>query len=343
MRFKPNRLIRSGIALVVLIGVLGACSSGDDLGSFESDDNASSSRAVNLPPSADQQQVADTDTLITVNNQTGQRSPAQPQEQPTQQRIILRNASITVTVDDVAATVEALQNHAIAVGGWVLQSNLTAQFDEATGETSYGTASVSFRVPATGLDATLVFVRDLARYVSREVVTGEDVTATYVDLSSELTALRAAETRLQQLVDEATDVDGVLAVLQELERIRTDIETIEGRLRFYDESAAFSRVEVDVNQYRPTDADARDDDDGGGLSLAIGDQFRDGLYHAGQLATGLGNVLAFLIGLVGPFAPLVVVAGWGVRRWHSRRPRRVNPPTPQMGPSNDPPTMTDPD
>jgi len=77
-----------------------------------------------------------------------------------------------------------------------------------------------------------------------ENVSGQDVTADYVDLSSRLKNLEAAEAQLRKIMDGATDTTDVLKVYEQLTNIRGQIEQVKGRMQFYERSAAMSTISL---------------------------------------------------------------------------------------------------
>ncbi|MCJ7696303.1 MAG: DUF4349 domain-containing protein, partial [Anaerolineaceae bacterium] len=58
--------------------------------------------------------------------------------------------------------------------------------------------------------------------------------------------LEAAEAQLVDLLNSATDLEYVLEVFRELTSIRSQIEVLEGRIKYLSEAAALSSISVDV-------------------------------------------------------------------------------------------------
>ena len=175
---------------------------------------------------------------------------------PAQQRIIVRTVDLRLTVSDVAAAVDAVAALAVEAGGWVVNSDRSARHG----------GSIAIRVPAEALDATIRRLRELALAVESETSTSQDVTDEYVDLQSRLTGLRAAETRLLELMAQAASVKDALSVQSELSNLQTQIERIEGRLKYLEQTAAYSLVKIAL-QVPPADLPA---DAGPDRALAAG-------------------------------------------------------------------------
>jgi hypothetical protein len=130
--------------------------------------------------------------------------------------------------------------------GYVVNSN---QWNSTSDGQTYINASVMVRVPAERLDEMMQKVRDLAADpktgVLSETVTGEDVTAEYVDSQARLRNLKAAEAQLVELLDQAPDLEYTLDIFRELTEIRSQIEVLEGRIKYLEESAALSALSVE--------------------------------------------------------------------------------------------------
>lgn len=153
-----------------------------------------------------------------------------------QERIIVRTVDMTLIVDSVAGSIDEIADLATRSGGWVVASDRSAKHR----------GFVSIRVPADSLDGSIESLRNLATDVESEITSSQDVTDEFVDLSSRLLNLEATETALLRLLDRATKVEDALAVQRELTRVQEDIERIQGRLKFLQETAAFSLINIQL-------------------------------------------------------------------------------------------------
>ena len=151
-----------------------------------------------------------------------------------QQRIIIRTVNMQLVVREIAGSVDDISLLAKNAGGWVVSSNRSAKH----------IGSVAVRVPADQLDAFVLSLRNLAVEVDSESSTSRDVTTEYVDYKSELTVLHATEETLLGFLDQARSVEDALAVQRELSKLQANIESIQGRIKFLEETAAFSLVSV---------------------------------------------------------------------------------------------------
>ena len=98
-----------------------------------------------------------------------------------------------------------------------------------------------FRVPAASFDDALLGLGRLGK-IKDESSQGDDITEQYVDLAARLGAKIRQEARYLEILNEAKSVDEILQVERELDRIRAEIESMEGTLRFYDDRTDLATI-----------------------------------------------------------------------------------------------------
>jgi len=170
-------------------------------------------------------------------------------------RVILKNASVNITVSDPTTKVSEISAMAESMGGWVVSSNSYSSVNNAGEPITYG--SITVRVPAERLSETIERIKADVISVESESINGQDVTQEYVDLSSQLTNLQATERQLQSVMETARRVEDVLAVQRELTNVQGQIETIQGRLKYFDEASSFSSIQVDIRPPMPGAVEAQ--------------------------------------------------------------------------------------
>jgi hypothetical protein len=160
----------------------------------------------------------------------------------TVERMVIRNADLSVVVKDPEKSMEEIGKMAVEMGGYVISSNVYQSYSPSGNPVPE--ASVSVRVPAEKLDEALKKIKDSAVEVQNENVSGQDVTSQYVDLESQLKNLEAAEGQLVEIMSKATTTEDVMNVFNQLTSIRGQIEVIKGQMKYFEESAALSAVTV---------------------------------------------------------------------------------------------------
>ena len=151
-----------------------------------------------------------------------------------QQRIIVRTVDLALVVSDVSAAIEDAGALAERLGGWVVSSEHSRKH----------AGSVTLRVPADSLDDAIDSLRAMAVEIDHEIATSQDVTDEYVDLNSRLRNLDATEQALLSLLEKADKVEDALAVQRELTFVQEQVEVIQGRVKYLEQTAAYSLVNV---------------------------------------------------------------------------------------------------
>jgi len=155
------------------------------------------------------------------------------------ERLIIRNASLSLVVPDTEAALDEINGLVDELGGYVVDSS-TYQYQEGL------RASITLRIPAESLDVALERVRGLATEVRNEHISGQDVTEEYVDRQSSLRHLEATEERLLEFLEEAEDTEAALAVYEQLRQVEAEIEHVKGRIQYLEQSAAMATVNLDI-------------------------------------------------------------------------------------------------
>ena len=245
-------------------------------------------------------------------------SAAQP---PATDRLVIKNADLTIVVADPASGMTAIMNMANTMGGYVVSSK---SYRTQTQNGDLPQANVVVRVPATKLDDALAtihkLVKDPTTDIQSENISGQDVTADYVDLQSRLTSLQNTQEQLIKIQDSATKTEDVLAVFNQISAINQQIEQTKGQIKYYEDSAAMSAISVQLLALA-------------GISpISIGGWQPVGVVRdAFQALIDVGKALLVVaIWLVVFFAPLGLIfffpGRWLWRAIRRRQPRRYPQP-----------------
>jgi hypothetical protein len=235
-----------------------------------------------------------------------------------QQRLIIRNAEMTIVATDTEAALTQIAQMAENGGGWVVSSNVY-QSSETT-KTGY----VQIRVPSEGFQSVLDAIAGLAVRVESLSTSGQDVTEEYVDLSSQLANLEATAARVRAFLDDATRVEDALAVNAELSRLENDIAIIKGRMQYLQQSSAFSSITVNVTP----DELSQPIVVAGWQPSGVAKQAIETLVSALQ---ALANLVIWLVIVALPILLLILIP-FALILWLIRRLRRRERPTPPPPP-----------
>jgi hypothetical protein len=225
------------------------------------------------------------------------------------QRVIIRNASMTVLIKDAAAELKPLGEIAARYGGFVAQSG----FSKGVGGSISG--SVRLRVEAAHLDEALDAIRQRAIEVRELNISSDDVTGEVVDVEARLRNLRSAEAQLLSIMQQAKKTEDVMSVFGQLTQTRGEIEQGLGRLKVLRESAALSTVNLTLE----ADAASRPVEVAGWKPTGTVKRAIESLIAALQ---GLADVLIWSSIVL---LPLAMILFWPLRalwRWSRQRRQR---------------------
>jgi len=169
---------------------------------------------------------------------SGSALAQQPDAQ--RQRLLVKTASMTVVVPLMADAIAAATRAVEQLGGYVRDSRVEKD----------APARLDLRVPADKLTQALDVFAALGEERSRSV-SSADVTEEVADADAELANARALRDRLRALLARAKDVKDVLAVEQELTRLQTQIDTLEGRLERLHKDVALSAISLRLEPKEP--------------------------------------------------------------------------------------------
>jgi chromosome segregation ATPase len=230
-------------------------------------------------------------------------------------RVVVRTGSRTIVVNDPAQAAQVIAQLAQDMGGFVVSMDLS-QTTYPGIDRPLNQGNVTVRVPATRLDEALQKIEALAVEVRQRNETGQDVTAQYTDLQARLQNLQSAESQLRQIMASATKTEDVLAVYNQLVQVQGEIESLQGQIRYLDETSSFAQISVELEPYVPSQP------------LQIGGWHPSGTAREALQALVIGLqrlgdavIWAGICGL--PFLLLLAIPGsliaWAVRRQLRRR------------------------
>ena len=152
-----------------------------------------------------------------------------------QQRIVVRTMDISLVVAGaIQGSIDRVAELAEGMGGWTVSSQ---RHDDFSG-------SIAVRVPAERLDEAIEWLRNIAVEVDSENSTSTDVTAEYFDTQSRVRNLRATETALLNLLEQASNARDALEIRLSLSEVQGELEVLLGRIKLLEETSAFSLVRV---------------------------------------------------------------------------------------------------
>jgi hypothetical protein len=160
------------------------------------------------------------------------------------QRMVIKNADLSIVVDDPLIKLDQISAMAEEMGGFVVDSNVWQ--NTLSNGVKVPHVNITIRVPVERLVDAMDQIKSEVSEITSENVSGQDVTGDYTDLESRLRNLEAAEKQLQLIMDEAVETEDVLQVYNNLVNVREQIEVIKGQMKYYKDAARLSRISIDI-------------------------------------------------------------------------------------------------
>jgi hypothetical protein len=141
--------------------------------------------------------------------------------------------------------------------------------------------------------------------VQNEHISGQDVSAQYVDLQARLANQEAQRDAMLALLKRAQSVSDIIAIQTQLGQITQQIEELKGQIQYLDHNTAFSTVTVNILEAgAPAATQAQDS---WGLVTALTDAAHNFVTTINYIVSGLGAI-----------GPIVILLGAGYLLWRRR-------------------------
>lgn len=219
----------------------------------------------------------------------GQSSPV------TIERKLIKNGSIEFEVGSVTDTKEKINSLVKEAGGYISSDNQ----NNYSGSPRFEQVA---RIPADKLDDFVSKIEALAKKVDSKSISTQDVTEEFIDVETRLATKKELETRYRELLKQAKSVKDIIEVEAQLNNVRSEIESMEGRLKYLNSQVSFSTLNISYYQ------------------VASGNYgFASRFFNS--FGEGWRNLLDFIIGLFAawPFVIIIGVGAWLFIRWRRKR------------------------
>lgn len=218
-----------------------------------------------------------------------QREPSKEQVVPMRDqavgRQLIKEGNISFECENVLHTKAAVEEICKSLGAYT----------SSEGQDSYGehlTYRQTIRVPSAKFDTLLSHLEKLAIKIESKDISTRDVTEEFIDLDTRLKTKKELEDRYREILKQAHNVQEVLAVEREIGNVRSEIESMEGRLNYLKDRIALSTLTINYYQLVPS-------------NFGFGSKF------VNSFSRGWENLLSFLIGIMSLW-PFMLLLGLGV-------------------------------
>lgn len=218
-------------------------------------------------------------------------------------RKVITQGYIQLKVKSLKEVSEKITLVAETAGGFIESSSYN--------ENNQGYASLVLRIPAKDYQKIFDQVQKMGKLEAKET-NGQDVTMKSVDLEARLKTLETQEERLLALLEKGKDLEEILKIETELQRVRQEIETVTAELKTLNDlvDLATLRVELYQTNVEPVSASSLETPGFKGVFKGAYNALIDSL---NQMIKLLGQTIVFLGGAL----PYLVVLGlmYGIYYW----------------------------
>ncbi|MGG5505818.1 MULTISPECIES: DUF4349 domain-containing protein [unclassified Myroides] len=216
-------------------------------------------------------------------------------------RKIIKNGNIRFETSHALETRKEITANLTRYQGYLAQDNAETYGNRIT-------YTLTLRVPAENFELLLASISTTAKKIEQQDVQATDVTEEFIDVESRLHTKKELENRYKALLNKANKIEEILAIEKEIEALRSDIESYEGRLNYLKNSVAYSTLTVVFyEKTQPT-------------TTAFGSEFLTAFKE------GWSNLVSFTLGLfyIWPFILITLGVLYLVRRRIKRRKNKKN-------------------
>ena len=321
IRVRSHRTAAAiGAALLATLA-LAACAGGDDSAGSSADSAASSPQAGFSDESGGR--AADSGNTPSSAGSPGKGASGSSADPVTtanlaaSQDSLARRASIALKVKNIGQAVAKVRATTATAQGIVLSENIgTAAGDAPLAEsakvtaTTYGEITIS--VPSAELDRVIAELGSVGTVI-RSTSSSENVGGQIVDTTSRLQTMRVSVERVRAFLEDAKDLNQIVALEAELTRRQSDLEALEAQLASLKGSVARSPIQISLTT--EPGAIVEEPDQAG---------FLVGLERGWDAFTASASIMLTVVGALLPFLALFALLGLPVW-WYIRRRRPVNP------------------
>ena len=199
-------------------------------------------------------------------------------------RKLIKTGTLTFESEDLPVSAKLIKKLVTDINGYV-SSDQTTAYHHRTDQT------MTLRIPSDKFDTIMDQITLHAIKTESKNMSVQDVSEEFVDVEARLTAKKEFEKRYIQILSKAVKVDDILKIESELGSIRTEIESIEGRLKYLQNQTSMSTIHVTFYQTKQFVSET---------------PFFSKLKNA--ISDGWNMVVSFIFGLI-QFWPFIFILG----------------------------------
>jgi len=229
-------------------------------------------------------------------------------------RMVIRTGNISINVENVDKAADTVKQLAEGSGGFIEYSQIdiitvpSYEYKEeaaTAAETKEKQANMTIRVPEGQFQTIFSSIKGMGKLIS-ENTSGNDITSEYRDTQARVDNLKIQEESLKQLMTKAKNVDEILRIETELNRVRTDIDINTGSLKRWDNLVQLSTINVYMKELKPEELKSVD------VPGMWGKAYQGFIKAINNVVRGFEKAVIFLVAAIPYLAVAGVLAAIGI-------------------------------
>ena len=299
--------VRKSVTVLLLTALLLSVLSGCGSKSYASD---TANRNYQSPAACETMAASEDFAMSVADAETGSGEESIAEALPGNRKWVI-TMNIDTETEDLDGALDSLNRQIAVLGGYIQEQNI--RNGSAYSSLRYRSARMTVRIPAEQLDSFTTSLTDFSNVVSSSR-SAEDITLSYVDTETRITALETERDRLLALMEQAETMSDLLEIESRLTDVNYELERYGSRLRTMDNQVSYATVYLsiqEVKEYTPVQEQT--------LWERISSGFLSSLKGLGN---GIVNFIAWIIIML-PYLVVFGLIGWGaaalIRRWRRGR------------------------
>ena len=223
-----------------------------------------------------------------------------------QNRKLIQKAYISVETENLDELLSNVENRVSELGGYIENSEIYNGSNYSNNR--YRNADMIIRVPAKSFDSFIDNVGKISNIISSQK-TVDDVTLKYVATESRVNALKAEESRLIELMEQAENLSDLLTIEERLTEVRSELESVTSTLRVLDNQVDYATIELTVDEVK----EYTDNADSDSIWKRIGKGFLKSIKNIGYFFKELFVIVVILSPYLFVVSAVVIAVAFAVR------------------------------
>lgn len=215
-----------------------------------------------------------------------------------QGRKLITTIDITLETKSFNDTLSVIEEKIKEVDGYFEKREIRGEGSAYLYErTPYKTAYLVLRIPSDKLAGFVTALGEQANIVYRLENT-TDVTLEYVDIESRKKSLEIEQERLWKLLEQADNIETIIALETRLSQVRLDIERYTSDLKAFDNKVEYSTLHIDLSEVRDYTPDVK---------ITVGERISTGFKRTLTLISDIGVDLFVYLIVLSPILILIAL------------------------------------